>query len=1404
MVQNILVSGGVTVTNVSYTGDPLAIGSFSTGVTATSLGIANGIVLTTGNLSLAPVIGSAASGDASSPNSGGSDPQLATLIAQSINNAAVLEFDFIPISDTLKFRYVFASEEYPDYVCSTYNDVFGFFLSQANPPMGGPYTYTNIAKIPGTNLPVTINSINSGTPGNGCLDWLGFPTQCDGADCISLSYSGYFVNNAGTGGTSIVYNGFTTVFTAWSLVSHCQTYHLKIAIGDAADDVLDSGVFLEANSFSGGSTPAISANQSICFGEADTIAVTNAPITASYLWSSNPSDTSLTDSTLATIIVSPTITTTYTCVTTGIVTCLPGDTMKTVVTVMNCIPITLNAIGTINTICGGTGCNYSGPSILINEVMLEPNTNDGCIYGTFSGGACEGEWIELYNPNKCDPVDISCYYLGNNAPDDALNPAGAGFTLPVNTIVPPMGFVIVRGLNAPAVPVNQLVQNGGKTIEIIVNDPNRVCMSTGSRLWFPNAGGWFAFYDNNGIPQDAIQWASTTNSDLSGNPCVASGTGCAFGGTLPSYNAIPAANKTAISTVIPTLGRSFRRNPDGGAWDLSNAVSPTYGSENGIPNPPPVVTCNGMAVVTPQGGNPPFTYIWNDTQHQTNDTAIGLCGGVYCVTVTDILGGFGTACVTVTDFVPVVTFPGPLADVCTADSSFLISGGQPSGGTYSGNGVYNGIFYPDTVAPGMYNIIYTWSDSVSCIGSDTTTITVYETPSSAFISIPATLCARDTAVVSYTGTQLVGATYIWDFAGGTAITGGTGPGPHKVIWATGGSKPITLTVQTSHCTSALTTVTVNIKPLPESIFDIISTPTCVGQSVSITSTGTAIPGSTYFWNFSGGTANPGIGAGPHTVTWNTAGTKTVTLTISAAGCISDMTSLPVVVNLMPISSFSANPTTVCTGQASNVLFTGTAVSGANYNWDFAGGIATPGTGAGPHAVIWTTTGIKNITLNVVANGCSSDTTSIPITVNLLPTSQFLINPSPMCYGDTAEVTYVGTAGVNSTFQWNFGGGVAVPSGGQGPFNVTWSTYGSKSVSLIVQETAQCISPATTIGLNVNPLPSPNFTVTTPVCAQSTSNITYVGNANDTTSVFDWNMFVGGEVLSGAGLGPYQVKWVTAGVKPIHLIVTDINGCENDTTIDVVVKPKPVINVTADKTDGCDPMLVQFTNHTTPSVNNIQWSFGDGASSTSPHNNPTHNYSIGIYDVTVFVTDSNGCTSTQTFAHMINVHAMPDAQYEVTPETAGPNFPVQFNSTSTGNIENYLWNYGDNRPSINNAYTEHPYTTSGTYTTWLTVVTDWNCRDSVSKEVKIIDITIPNVFTPNGDGKNDLWIIKGNEYLENTSVIIYNRWGKKVYESSNYKNDWDGGNSADGVYYFIVNFKNDMFKSLTGFVTILSN
>ncbi|HEU4469702.1 MAG TPA: choice-of-anchor L domain-containing protein, partial [Flavisolibacter sp.] len=232
-----LVGSGVSISNVTLSGSNLST-AFFRNLGGTQLGIDSGIVLSTGRVQTAGgfpgIDGPQASTASSSINTLG-DIQLSQLVNnQRTNDAVILEFDFVPLGDTVRFNYVFSSEEYPEYNCSNYNDVFAFFIS--GPGITGA---NNIALVPGTDIPVAINSINNGIPGTSGIG------SCNAMGAGS-PFVQFYVNNSGNAHFS--HNGHTVVLTAKSKVEPCQVYHLKIAIADAFDRIFDSGVFLEAES----------------------------------------------------------------------------------------------------------------------------------------------------------------------------------------------------------------------------------------------------------------------------------------------------------------------------------------------------------------------------------------------------------------------------------------------------------------------------------------------------------------------------------------------------------------------------------------------------------------------------------------------------------------------------------------------------------------------------------------------------------------------------------------------------------------------------------------------------------------------------------------------------------------------------------------------------------------------------------------------------------------------------------------------------------------------------------------------------------------------------------------------------------------------------------------------------
>lgn len=237
LINSHLAGDGVILTNGTFNNSAgniatPQIGTFNRGG-ASTFPFTSGIIMATGNVSVAagPNNSNSASNAVSNPYS---DPLLSPLATNTLNACSTLDFDFVAFADTFAFNYIFASEEYPEYAppCnSSYNDVFAFFLTGPD-PVTGMTTTRNVALIPNTVTPVSINNINVQTNSSY------YTPNYSGSGC-SASY-----NNG-----PIQYDGYTTRLSAQSLILACQTYHMHLSIGNVGDNAYDSGVFLEEGSF---------------------------------------------------------------------------------------------------------------------------------------------------------------------------------------------------------------------------------------------------------------------------------------------------------------------------------------------------------------------------------------------------------------------------------------------------------------------------------------------------------------------------------------------------------------------------------------------------------------------------------------------------------------------------------------------------------------------------------------------------------------------------------------------------------------------------------------------------------------------------------------------------------------------------------------------------------------------------------------------------------------------------------------------------------------------------------------------------------------------------------------------------------------------------------------------------
>ena len=247
LVKDIFAKGACdNISNIKAIGNPDGMGYFENG--KSSIGMDRGIIIATGSIKQAE--GPNQAGDKSGNlNDNTGDADLAKLSTHRILDAVGIEFDFVPLDSFVRFRYVFASEEYCEFVGSVYNDVFGFFVSGLG--IEGPFSRNskNVALIPGSNSYVAINTVNHNQNSEYFIrNELEKDSRQCGIDPINSPYKDL-----------IEYDGFTKILTATLQLVPCETYHIRFVVSDVADRHYDSAVFLEAESFNIGGTVQISA-----------------------------------------------------------------------------------------------------------------------------------------------------------------------------------------------------------------------------------------------------------------------------------------------------------------------------------------------------------------------------------------------------------------------------------------------------------------------------------------------------------------------------------------------------------------------------------------------------------------------------------------------------------------------------------------------------------------------------------------------------------------------------------------------------------------------------------------------------------------------------------------------------------------------------------------------------------------------------------------------------------------------------------------------------------------------------------------------------------------------------------------------------------------------------------------
>jgi gliding motility-associated-like protein len=308
-----------------------------------------------------------------------------------------------------------------------------------------------------------------------------------------------------------------------------------------------------------------------------------------------------------------------------------------------------------------------------------------------------------------------------------------------------------------------------------------------------------------------------------------------------------------------------------------------------------------------------------------------------------------------------------------------------------------------------------------------------------------------------------------------------------------------------------------------------------------------------------------------------------------------------------------------------------------------------------------------------------------------------------------------------------------------------------------------------VTITVNPPLQVNAMATLVVCQNTNVNLTAAGAGGNGNLTYNW---MPGN-LNGA-----SVSLVATTSQQYTVTVSDNCGTPVATdTVSVLINPAPVPSfTTTNSTSGCEDLCVQFVN-STPNTASLTWTFGNnlGTSTSSPATFCFND--AGSYDVTLFVTDVIGCSGTTTMSNYVTVWPLPQASFSANPQPATLlNNTVQFTDLSVGASE-WIWSFGvDDSASVlqNPSYT---FGDTGVFDVQLIVTNSYGCQDSISLPVIVQEdyaLFIPNTFTPDGDGINDLFFPQGiGVDPANYQMYIFDRWGNQIYVTSAWPGGWDG-------------------------------
>ena len=945
LVQNVLVGQGIVVSNVTYTGDNMSTGYF---LGESNLGLESGVVLSSGR---ATNIDAPASTQASSSTNGGSDNDL-KIVSDRCNdgaglgtfNATILEFDFVPQSTFVEFRYVFGSEEYPEYVGDKYNDSFGFFISGPGISSWGVYSNDarNIAIVPNTygDL-VCINSINQNTN------------------------SQYYIDNFG--GATIAFDGFTKVLIARSPVVPCKTYHIKLAISDIGDQTYDSGVFLEANSFS---SVGIQTNVSYTHMAVDTAVET---CNSAFL------EFGLSAKTMTNLTIHYQVEGSaengidYVAIADSIVV-LGGDSIAhiDIVPIDDAIP---EDIEVIEIIYNSSLCEYTPDTARIwikdyHELFNNPSSNktiycqDTTLIYIGGEGGQEPYYYTWSTGDTTDVIRIS--------PDTT--------TMYHYTLSDVCGSSLSDSLS---VTVTGPTAVACDDLSICMNDPATLNVAGGTRwLWTAS-------------PPDP---SLTSLIDTLQSPVV-----YPLSSTTYTVIAFDECGNSDTDAVTVLVDEPFADAGD----DAIICTGDTYTLEANF-------TLNGVYVWTDAAGN-----VVGNAQQVDVTPAVTT---TYTVSVTDNCGNTLLDNITVTVTEMTVMASADLTTVCVGTPVELTASSSLGGGTFIWKDDLMNVAGTDqtiTVTPAV-TTTYTVTVDDGCIkNGPPVTVTVIQLPLVTANAATSSICPDDSVIITAGGAV----SYLWTSSPDDPSLAGqqTLSSPEVSPAESIAYKYKVIGTDANGCVNADSTY-VNVKPRMYADFTVSDIAVCEGNELTLQYTGNGNSTATYDWDFDGGGSSTGNGQGPHQVSWSTMGTKTIKLTVTQLSCQSDEVTQTIDVNPTPHANFTNGIATGCVPLTVDFTDASTNTApGVTYTWDF--GAAGTSTGA-VTSYEFAQPGTYNVNLMVANPGGCVDQKAVAALVEAWPLPVALFTADPL---RTSLINPVVTFTSNSnesnlTYEWLTGDG----------------------------------------------------------------------------------------------------------------------------------------------------------------------------------------------------------------------------------------------------------------------------------------------------------------------------------------------------------------------------------------------